>query len=95
MYAALCIISIAMCSRNPKFVVKQPVNKDAEQPGEKQLKEAEKDKGSISCWGRSAHEPAVTLQDALASWKFWLLALLLFQGLFFGLYMASVFKFAA
>ena len=65
MYAALCIVSVAMCSRNPKYVVKQPVNKDADQSGESQLKKAE-------------DESVVTLKDALSSWKFWLLSLLLF-----------------
>ena len=37
----------------------------------------------------------ITPKEAFRSTEFWILTILLFQGLFYGLYVASVFKFAA
>jgi len=81
MYACLCMVSILMCSRNPEFAIKsEPVKDDNED--EEPVVIQKIDKG-------------VSINDALTSGKFWLISLILFNGLFFGLYMASVFKFAA
>ena len=54
MYAFLCVVSVAMCSRNPKFAIRQPASKGDNQ-GE-QVKRY-----------LPPPEEVVTLQDALSS----------------------------
>ena len=79
MYAALCILSILMSSRNPEFAIKQAPKNDEDKAVET----------------TTQMEKPVSINDALTSGKFWLISIILFNGLFFGLYMASTFKFAA
>ena len=38
------------------------------------------------------HDFVVHVGDALRSWRFWHLSIMLFNGVFFGVYVASVYK---